>query len=298
MKGILGRKVGMTEVFTTSGKLIPVTVIEIDKNVITQIKTVEKNGYDAIQLGAFDKKEKSSNKPEIGHAKKANTLPKRFVKEIRGIDTSIYEVGQVIDINVFEEGEIVDVTGISKGKGFQGVIKRWNQSCGPASHGSQYHRRVGSMGSMRPMRVLKGKKLPGRMGGEQVTIQNLVIVSVDVENNCILVSGNVPGAKGSFVFIKTAVKGNQNKNNIELVSYEVDASINEEEKLDETIETNIEPEEKMDETVIEELENVEEEVKEATEVEVETKEETNNEEAPEETKTEVENEEKSQEVSE
>lgn len=292
MKGILGRKVGMTEVFTTSGKLIPVTVIEIDKNVITQIKTVEKNGYDAIQLGAFDKKEKSSNKPEIGHAKKANTLPKRFVKEIRGIDTSIYEVGQVIDINVFEEGETVDVTGISKGKGFQGVIKRWNQSCGPASHGSQYHRRVGSMGSMRPMRVLKGKKLPGRMGGGQVTIQNLVIVSVDTENNCILVSGNVPGAKGSFVFIKTAVKGKQNKNSIELVSYEEDVSINEETKLDETIENNIETEEKMDETVIEE------EVKETTEVEVETKEEINNEEAPEETKTEVENEEKSQEVSE
>ena len=220
MKGILGRKVGMTEVFSTDGKLIPVTVIEVEPNVVTQVKTVEKDGYDAIQLGAFDKKAKSSNKPEMGHVKKANTQPKRFLKEIRGIDTSSYTLGQVISADVFKSGDTVDVTGTSKGKGFQGVIKRWNQSRGPETHGSTYHRRVGSMGTMRPMRVLKGKKLPGHMGNEQVTIQNLMIVDVDTENKYILVSGNVPGAKNTFVFIKEAIKGSKNTPAVELVSYE------------------------------------------------------------------------------
>lgn len=220
MKGILGRKVGMTEVFATDGKLIPVTVIEVDSNVVTQIKTVEKDGYEAVQIGAFNQKERNTNKPSLGHAKKANTLPKRFVKEIKGIDAGSYNVGDVLEANVFEAGEVVDVTGISKGKGFQGVIKRWNQSRGPETHGSTYHRRVGSLGTMRPMRVLKGKKLPGRMGGEQVTIQNLVVISVDTEANCILISGNVPGPKGSFVFIKSAVKGAEKRDPIELVSYE------------------------------------------------------------------------------
>ena len=203
MKGILGRKVGMTEVFSTDGKLIP-----------------DKDGYDAIQVGAFDKKVKSSNKPEMGHVKKANTQPKRFLKEIRGIDTSSYTLGQVISADVFQSGDTVDVTGTSKGKGFQGVIKRWNQSRGPETHGSTYHRRVGSMGTMRPMRVLKGKKLPGHMGSEQVTIQNLMIVDVDTENKYILVSGNVPGAKNTFVFIREAIKGSKNTPAVELVSYE------------------------------------------------------------------------------
>ena len=220
MKGILGRKVGMTEVFSTDGKLIPVTVIEVEPNVVTQVKTVEKDGYDAIQLGAFDKKTKSSNKPEMGHVKKANTQPKRFLKEIRGIDTSSYTLGQVISADVFKSGDTVDVTCTSKGKGFQGVIKRWNQSRGPETHGSTYHRRVGSMGTMRPMRVLKGKKLPGHMGNEQVTIQNLMIVDVDTENKYILVSGNVPGAKNTFVFIREAIKGSKNTPAVELVSYE------------------------------------------------------------------------------
>lgn len=220
MKGILGRKVGMTEVFSTDGKLIPVTVIEVEPNVVTQVKTVEKDGYDAIQLGAFDKKVKSSNKPEMGHVKKANTQPKRFLKEIRGVDASSYTLGQVISADVFKSGDTVDVTGTSKGKGFQGVIKRWNQSRGPETHGSTYHRRVGSMGTMRPMRVLKGKKLPGHMGNEQVTIQNLMIVDVDTENKYILVSGNVPGAKNTFVFIKEAIKGSKNTPAVELVSYE------------------------------------------------------------------------------
>lgn len=220
MKGILGRKVGMTEVFSTDGKLIPVTVIEVEPNVVTQVKTVDKDGYDAIQLGAFDKKVKSSNKPEMGHVKKANTQPKRFLKEIRGIDASSYTLGQVISADVFQSGDTVDVTGTSKGKGFQGVIKRWNQSRGPETHGSTYHRRVGSMGTMRPMRVLKGKKLPGHMGSEQVTIQNLMIVDVDTENKYILVSGNVPGAKNTFVFIREAIKGSKNTPAVELVSYE------------------------------------------------------------------------------
>jgi len=220
MKGILGRKVGMTEVFTTDGKLIPVTVVEVKPNVVTQIKTVEKDGYAAIQIGAFDKKEKASNRPEMGHVKRANTTPKRFLREIRGIDTNNYTLGQVISADVFEAGEIVDVTGTSKGKGFQGVIKRWNQSRGPMSHGSTYHRRVGSLGPMRPMRVLKGKKLPGHMGNEQVTIQNLQIVAVDVENNYILISGNVPGPKQSLIFIRESVKGKGKVAALELVSYE------------------------------------------------------------------------------
>ena len=220
MKGILGRKAGMTEVFTADGKLIPVTVVEVKPNVVTQIKTVEKAAYNALQSGAFDKKEKSSNKPEMGHVKKANTSPKRFLKEIRGLDTSSYTLGQVLSADVFSKGDTVDVTGTSKGKGFQGVIKRWNQSRGPETHGSTYHRRVGSMGTMRPMRVLKGKKLPGHMGNEQVTIQNLMIVDVDTENKYILVSGNVPGAKNTFVFIREAIKGSKNTPAVELVSYE------------------------------------------------------------------------------
>ena len=220
MKGILGRKVGMTEVFTTDGKLIPVTVVEVEPNVITQIKTVEKDGYNSIQLGAFTKREKVSNKPEMGHVKKANTTPKRFLKEIKGLDIANYEVGQVIGVDVFEAGELVDVTGTSKGKGFQGTIKRHNFSRGPMSHGSHYHRAVGSRGPMRPMRVLKGKKLPGHMGHEQITIQNLMLVDVDVENNYILVSGNVPGPKNSYVFIKAAIKGDKNYSPVELISYE------------------------------------------------------------------------------
>lgn len=206
MKGILGRKIGMTQVFTKSGKLIPVTVIEVEPNVVTQIKTKENDGYEAIQLGFGTIREKLANKPSKGHTNKANTTPKRFFKEIRGVDVSNYSLGQEIKVDIFTEGEVVDVTGTSKGKGFQGVIKRHNQSRGPMGHGSQYHRGPGSMGTMRPMRVFKGKKLPGHMGVETVTIQNLEIVKVDVENNVILVKGSVPGPKKSLVMIKTAVK--------------------------------------------------------------------------------------------
>ena len=206
MKGILGKKIGMTQVFTKEGKLIPVTVIEVEPNVVTQIKTVEKDGYDAIQLGAQTIREKLSNKPELGHVKKANTTPKRFVREIRGVNANDYTLGQTIGVDIFEAGEIVDVTGTSKGKGFQGVIKRHNQSRGPMGHGSQYHRGVGSLGTMLPMHVLKGKKMPGQMGNVQRTVQNLEVVSIDTENSVILVKGNVPGPKKSLVMIRTAVK--------------------------------------------------------------------------------------------
>lgn len=220
MKGILGRKIGMTQVFTNSGKLIPVTVISVEPNVVTQIKTKESEGYEAIQLGFDTKREKLATKASIGITNKANTTPKRFFKEIRGVDVNNYSLGQEIDASIFEAGEVVDVTGTTKGKGFQGVIKRHGQSRGPMGHGSHYHRKPGSMGTMRPMRVFKGKKLPGHMGTLTVTIQNLEIISVDLENNCILVKGNVPGAKDSLVIIKSATKANGKVNpKEELISY-------------------------------------------------------------------------------
>ena len=222
MKGILGKKVGMTQVFTKNGKLIPVTVIEVEPNVVTQIKTVAKDGYDAIQIATETIREKLSNKPAIGHTKKAGTEPKRFLREIRGVNVEDYTLGQAINVDIFEEGEMVDVSGISKGKGFQGVIKRHNQSRGPMGHGSQYHRGVGSLGTMLPMHVLKGKKMPGQMGNVARTVQNLEIISVDTENNVILVKGNVPGPKKSLVMIRTAVKKpNVKKEAADLVSYEV-----------------------------------------------------------------------------
>ena len=219
MKGILGRKVGMTEVFTKEGKVIPVTVIEVEKNTVMQVKTVENDGYNAIQLGVCDKKEKNATKASIGHAKKANTNPKRFLKEIRDYEGS-YNLGDTIDASLFTAGEVVDVTGTSKGHGTQGVIKRHGQKSGPSAHGSRYHRRPGSMGTMRPMRVLPGKALPGHMGCETVTIQNLVVVEANPAENYILVSGNVPGAKQSLVLIKSAAKNERKAENNELVSYE------------------------------------------------------------------------------
>ena len=222
MKGILGKKKGMTQVFAKNGKLIPVTVVEVEPNVITQIKTVEKDGYNAIQLAAVTVREKVSNKAKIGHTNKANTAPKRFLKEIRGVNVEEYTLGQVIDASIFKEGEIVDVSGTSKGKGFQGVIKRYNQSRGPMGHGSQYHRGVGSLGTMLPMHVLKGKKLPGHMENVASTIQNLEVVAVDLENNVILIKGNVPGPKKSLVMIKTSVKKGEKVNPAEeLISYEI-----------------------------------------------------------------------------
>ena len=221
MKGILGIKTGMTQVFTTDGKLIPVTVIEVKPNVVTQIKTMETDGYEAIQLGYGNVTEKRSNKPKMGHTNKANTEPKRFLREIKGVNVTDYTLGQVLDASVFAAGEIVDVTGTSKGKGFQGVIKRHNGSRGPMGHGSQYHRGVGSLGTMRPMHVLKGKKLPGQMGNVTSTVQNLEVIAVDLENNVILIKGNVPGPKKGLVVIKTAVKNKDKKNTpADLITYE------------------------------------------------------------------------------
>ena len=268
MKGILGTKVGMTQVFAKNGKLTPVTVIAVEPNVVTQIKTVDHDGYDAIQLGTCTVKEKRSNKPKMGHTNKANTEPKRFLREIRGVNVADYTLGQVISAGIFKVGEVVDVTGTSKGKGYQGVIKRWNQSRGPMGHGSQYHRGVGSLGTMLPMHVLKGKKMPGHMGNETSTIQNLEIVAVDLEENVILVKGNVPGPKKSLVIIKTSVKKGEKVNpRDELITY-----VTEEPKQEETVETaevaNEEVSEPTDEAVEETTEEVvEEKVEEASEAE-------------------------------
>ncbi|MBS4201548.1 50S ribosomal protein L3 [Bacillus sp. FJAT-49732] len=205
-KGILGRKIGMTQVFAENGELIPVTVIEAAPNVVLQKKTVETDGYEAVQLGFEDKREKLANKPEKGRFAKANTAPKRFVREFNGINLDEFEVGQEVKVDIFADGDLVDVTGISKGKGFQGVIKRHGQSRGPMSHGSRYHRRPGSMGAVDAARVFKQKALPGRTGGERITIQNLPIVKVDAERNLILVKGNVPGPKKAMLEIKTGIK--------------------------------------------------------------------------------------------
>ena len=205
-KGILGKKVGMTQIFTESGELIPVTVVEATPNVVLQVKTVETDGYEAIQVGYQDKREVLSNKPAKGHVAKANTAPKRFIKEFKNVELGEYEVGKEIKVDVFQAGDVVDVTGTTKGKGFQGAIKRHGQSRGPMSHGSRYHRRPGSMGPVAPNRVFKNKRLAGRMGGDRVTIQNLEVVKVDVESNVILIKGNIPGAKKSLITIKSAVK--------------------------------------------------------------------------------------------
>lgn len=205
-KGILGKKVGMTQVFSTEGTLIPVTVVEVTPNVVLQKKTIETDGYQSVQLGYSDKPQRLATKPEIGHASKANANPKRFIKEIAGEEMNFFEVGQEVKANIFKEGEIVDVTGISKGKGYSGGIKRHNFQRGPMAHGSGYHRGIGSMGERTALRVKKGKKMAGRMGGEQVTIQNLEIVKIDLEKNVMLIKGNVPGANRSYVVVSNGVK--------------------------------------------------------------------------------------------
>lgn len=205
-KGILGKKVGMTQIFSTEGVLVPVTVIDVTPNVVLQKKTAETDGYQAVQLGFLDKK--NVTKPEQGHAAKANTNPKRFVKEFAGEEMMAFEVGQEVKANIFVEGEIVDVTGTSKGKGYAGAIKRHNFSRGPMAHGSGYHRGIGSMGSIDAARVKKGKKMAGRLGGETVTVQNLEVVKVDLEKNVILIKGSVPGANKSFVIVSNGVKAN------------------------------------------------------------------------------------------
>lgn len=207
-KGILGRKIGMTQLFSESGEVIPVTVVEAEPNVVLQKKTVESDGYEAIQIGYLDERGSRTNKANKGHAEKAGASPKRYVREIRNADLNEYEVGQEVSVDVFEAGDKIDVTGTSKGKGFQGVIKRYNHARGLMSHGSRFHRAPGSLGSIDAMRVFKGTKLPGQMGSKQVTIQNLEVVKVDAERNILLIKGNVPGPKKGFLKITTAVKGN------------------------------------------------------------------------------------------
>ncbi|GGD26872.1 50S ribosomal protein L3 [Pontibacillus salipaludis] len=207
-KGILGRKVGMTQLFDETGELVPVTVVQADQNVVLQKKTSENDGYEAVQIGFADKRDKLANKAEKGHAGKAEAAPKRFVREFRDANLEDFELGQEVSVNVFAAGDVINVTGISKGKGFQGAIKRHNQGRGPETHGSRYHRRPGSMGQMDPGHVFKGMNLPGQMGGEQVTIQNLEVVKVDEERNLLLIKGNVPGAKKSYVKITSANKAN------------------------------------------------------------------------------------------
>ena len=237
MKGILGRKIGMTQVFTTDGRLIPVTVVEAAPNVVLQTKTVATDGYDAIQVGFEDKREKLATKAHKGHVAKAETAPKRFIKEFRYDEMMSYEVGQEIKVDSFVAGEVVDVTGTSKGKGYQGVIKRHNQHIGPKGHGSGAHRIVGSMGPIAPNRIAPGKKLPGQMGNVTRTVQNLEIIAVDVENNVLLISGSIPGPKKGLVVVKSAVKGNGKVNPAEdLIIYETEEEIVESPVVEETAE--------------------------------------------------------------
>ncbi len=207
-KGILGKKVGMTQVFNSAGRLIPVTVVEAGPCVVVQKKSEEKDGYTAVQLGFEEKKEKTVNKPLKGHFAKSGVSPRRYLREIRITpeEQENYQVGQVLKADIFQEGETVDVVGISKGKGFTGVIKRHGFHRGPMAHGSMYHRGVGSLGATGPARVFKGRKLPGRMGGERVTIQGLKVVRVDPERNLLLIKGAVPGKKGGLLMIKETVK--------------------------------------------------------------------------------------------
>lgn len=206
MKGILGKKLGMTQVFAADGEAIPVTVIEAGPCVVLQVKDQQKDGYEAIQLGFGDRKEHQATKPAVGHAKKAETAPKRYIREIRDVSVTDYKLGDEVKADIFAQGDKVDVVGESKGKGFAGSIKRHNQARGPMSHGSRYHRGSGSLGAVDPARVFKGRPLPGRMGGERVTIQNLEVVQVDAERNLLLIKGSIPGAKNSFVTVKSAIK--------------------------------------------------------------------------------------------
>lgn len=221
MKGILGRKLGMTQVFTTDGVLIPVTVVEINPNVVLQKKTKENDGYEAVQLGYQDVKEQRANKPAKGHASKANTAPKKYVREVRGDEMMSFEVGQEVKVDLFAAGEIVDVTGTSKGKGYNGVIVRNNGTIGPKSHGSGHHRHVGSLASNGRNNGLinKGTPMPGQEGGYTTTNQNLEVVKVDTENNYMLIKGNVPGPRRGLVMVKSNIKGHAPVAAADLVNY-------------------------------------------------------------------------------
>lgn len=206
-KAILGRKIGMTQIFDQNGKVVPVTVVEAGPCVVVQKKTVEKDGYEAIQVGFGDVREKLVNKPAKGHFAKAGVALKRRLKEFRLEDVAAYEVGQEIKADLFQVGEKIDVSGISKGKGFQGTIKRWNGHRGPMTHGSKFHRSVGSMGaSSDPSRTFKNKKMPGHMGAEKTTVLNLEVVKVMPEKNLILIKGGIPGPNKGTVVIRNTVK--------------------------------------------------------------------------------------------
>ena len=209
-KAIIGKKVGMTQIFDAEGKVIPVTVIEAGPCTVTQLKTIEKEGYAAVQLGFQDVTEKKLTKPEAGHLKKAGEALKKYLKEFRLEDTTAFQLGDVVKADLFKEGDYVDVTGISKGKGYAGVIKRFNAHRSPVSHGAgPMHRHQGSMGACSdPSKIMKGKMMPGHMGAEQVTVQNLDVVKVDAEMNLIAVRGAIPGPKGGIVFLKNTVKKN------------------------------------------------------------------------------------------
>ncbi|MGI6361300.1 MAG: 50S ribosomal protein L3 [Bacillota bacterium] len=205
-KALLGKKVGMTQVFNPEGKIIPVTVIAAGPCVVTQIKTTENEGYEAVQIGFDVKKPVNVNKPEAGHAKKAGVDPCRYLREVKVDNLADYELGQEMKVDIFAEGEKVDVVGISKGKGFAGTIKRWGHRRGPMSHGSKNHRRPGSTAAKGVARVFKGKKSPGRMGGDRVAIQNLQVVKVDVDRGLLLIKGAVPGPNKGMLLIRSAVK--------------------------------------------------------------------------------------------
>ncbi|MDI6822355.1 MAG: 50S ribosomal protein L3 [Actinomycetota bacterium] len=206
MRGILGKKLGMTQIFKEN-KAVPVTVVEAGPCVVTQVKTKEKDGYSAIQIGFDEIKEKHLNAPLKGHFARAKVSPQKYLAEVTIAEGEDYKVGQVLTVDIFSEGERIDVTGISKGKGFAGVMKRWGFKGGPASHGSRFHRAPGSIGACAdPSRVFKGKKMPGHMGNERVTVQNLEVAKVDPDQNLLLLRGSIPGAVGSLVIIKESVK--------------------------------------------------------------------------------------------
>jgi len=205
-KMLIGKKVGMTQVFNEAGKIVPVTVIEAGPCLISQVKTAATDGYEAIQIGFGAVKPVKLVKPQAGHFAKAGIAPCSYLRELRVADASGYQAGQELKVDLFTQGEKVDVSGTSRGKGFAGTIKRWNFQRGPMAHGSKNHRRPASAGAKGPARVFKGKKSPGRMGGEKVTVQNLEIVKVDLEHNILLVKGAVPGPKRGLVIIKSAVK--------------------------------------------------------------------------------------------
>ncbi len=205
-KGILGKKIGMTQIFTPEGRAVPVTVIEAGPCYVVQKKTDANDGYNAVQLGFGDRKERLTNKPLLGHFAKANVKPVKFLREFKVDSAENYDLGQEIKADIFAEGEYVDVTGTSKGKGFAGVIKRWNFNRAPMAHGSMYHRRPGSLCATDPARVFKGRKLPGRLGGVRTTTQGLQVAKIDLNRNLLLIKGAVPGANGSFVIVRQTVK--------------------------------------------------------------------------------------------